>query len=167
MTAPYLVVGAGPSGLGCAATLARSHPVELVDRIPVAGGEAGWRSAEIRELRAEAESAGVRLLLGRAALRWQPGRLLVAGPGRIEWIPGSELFFAGGLRPGTAAELGITGDRPAGVLPATVALHLLDSGALDNARIDTFLARCDDPAWWTQTIAFTAVGGRVPAGQPA
>jgi SAM-dependent methyltransferase len=42
--------------------------------------------------------------------------------------------------------------------------RLLDSDALDNALIDAFLAQCDDPAWWTQTIAFTAVEGRVPAG---
>jgi len=27
--------------------------------------------------------------------------------------------------------------------------------------IDTFLAYCRDPGWWTQTIAFTAVAGRV------
>jgi hypothetical protein len=26
------------------------------------------------------------------------------------------------------------------------------------------LARCADPAWWTQTIAFTAVDGRAPGG---
>ncbi len=29
------------------------------------------------------------------------------------------------------------------------------------ALIDTFLARCADPAWWTQTIAFTAAAGHV------
>jgi len=28
--------------------------------------------------------------------------------------------------------------------------------------IGPFLARCADPAWWTQTIAFTAASGRVP-----
>jgi SAM-dependent methyltransferase len=36
------------------------------------------------------------------------------------------------------------------------------SGCLDRRRIDSFLARCEDPAWWTQTIAFTTVHGRVP-----
>ena len=35
------------------------------------------------------------------------------------------------------------------------------SGKLDDRLIDTFLARCADPAWWTQTIAFTAAAGRV------
>lgn len=38
---------------------------------------------------------------------------------------------------------------------------LLSSGKLDNRSIGAFLARCQDPSWWTQTIAFTAVHGRV------
>jgi hypothetical protein len=125
MTAPYLVVGAGPTGLGCAAGLAAVHPVELVDRIPVPGGEAGWSTPEITTLVADARSRGVRFRLGTTAVRWEPGRLLVASPGRIEWLPGERLFYAGGLRPATAADLFITGDRPAGILPATVAHHLL------------------------------------------
>jgi hypothetical protein len=37
--------------------------------------------------------------------------------------------------------------------------RLLGSGKLDGRSIDTFLARCADPAWWTQTIAFTATHG--------
>jgi 2-polyprenyl-3-methyl-5-hydroxy-6-metoxy-1,4-benzoquinol methylase len=37
---------------------------------------------------------------------------------------------------------------------------LLDSGHLDDGLIDTFLAHCADPAWWTETIAFTAVRAR-------
>jgi SAM-dependent methyltransferase len=41
---------------------------------------------------------------------------------------------------------------------------LVASGKLDDRSIDTFLARCADPAWWTQTIAFTAVTGRAPRG---
>ena len=43
--------------------------------------------------------------------------------------------------------------------------RLVASGQLDDRSIDTFLAQCAEPAWWTQTIAFTAVGGRVPASQ--
>jgi SAM-dependent methyltransferase len=39
--------------------------------------------------------------------------------------------------------------------------RLLASGKLDDNLIDTFLARCADAAWWTQTIAFTAAAGRV------
>jgi SAM-dependent methyltransferase len=41
--------------------------------------------------------------------------------------------------------------------------RLVTSGKLDDRSIDTFLAHCADPAWWTQTIAFTAVDGRAPA----
>ena len=41
--------------------------------------------------------------------------------------------------------------------------RLVASGKLDDRSIDAFLAQCADPAWWTQTIAFTAVDGRVPA----
>ena len=40
--------------------------------------------------------------------------------------------------------------------------RLTASGQLDDRCIDAFLACCADPAWWTQTIAFTAVDGRVP-----
>ena len=40
--------------------------------------------------------------------------------------------------------------------------RLTASGHLDDRSVDAFLAYCDDPAWWTQTIAFTAVDGRAP-----
>jgi hypothetical protein len=43
--------------------------------------------------------------------------------------------------------------------------RLVASGRLDDRSIDMFLARCADPGWWTQTIAFTAVGGRVPEAE--
>jgi hypothetical protein len=38
------------------------------------------------------------------------------------------------------------------------------SGKLPGELIDAFLAYCRDPGWWTQTIAFTAVAGRVAKG---
>ena len=41
---------------------------------------------------------------------------------------------------------------------------LVQSRELDDHLVDGFLARCADPAWWTQTIAFTAVHGRAPPG---
>jgi SAM-dependent methyltransferase len=41
--------------------------------------------------------------------------------------------------------------------------RLLASGRLDAVTIDAFLARCADPTWWTQTIAFTAVSARLPS----
>jgi 2-polyprenyl-3-methyl-5-hydroxy-6-metoxy-1,4-benzoquinol methylase len=40
--------------------------------------------------------------------------------------------------------------------------NLTSSGELSNAMADTFLGYCADPAWWTQTIAFTAVHGYAP-----
>jgi SAM-dependent methyltransferase len=42
--------------------------------------------------------------------------------------------------------------------------RLVDSGRLDDQLVDGFLARCADPRWWTETIAFTAVHARAPAG---
>jgi SAM-dependent methyltransferase len=36
---------------------------------------------------------------------------------------------------------------------------LMNSGKFNNALVNTFLGYCADPAWWTQTIAFTAVHG--------
>jgi hypothetical protein len=34
------------------------------------------------------------------------------------------------------------------------------SGELDDQSIDAFLAHCDDPTWWTPTMAFTVVSAR-------
>jgi SAM-dependent methyltransferase len=39
---------------------------------------------------------------------------------------------------------------------------LISSPNLNNALVDAFLGCCADPAWWTQTIAFTAVHGYAP-----
>jgi len=39
---------------------------------------------------------------------------------------------------------------------------LMNSGKLDELLIDKFLCYCADSNWWTQTIAFTAVRGRLP-----
>ena len=41
--------------------------------------------------------------------------------------------------------------------------RLVASGDLDERSIDAFLEHCADPAWWTQTIAFTAVSARAPS----
>lgn len=42
--------------------------------------------------------------------------------------------------------------------------RLIASGELDDRSIDAFLGHCADPAWWTQTIAFTTVHARAPSG---
>ncbi|PYK11979.1 MAG: hypothetical protein DME65_05500 [Verrucomicrobia bacterium] len=39
---------------------------------------------------------------------------------------------------------------------------LTSSDKLNNGLIDSVLGYCADPAWWTQTIAFTAVHGYAP-----
>ena len=39
---------------------------------------------------------------------------------------------------------------------------LISSGKLNDALVDTFLSYCANPAWWTQTIAFTVVHGNAP-----
>ena len=39
---------------------------------------------------------------------------------------------------------------------------LVQSGELNDALIDAFLAHCANLNWWTQTIAFTAVHARAP-----
>jgi SAM-dependent methyltransferase len=44
--------------------------------------------------------------------------------------------------------------------------RLVASGELDDRSIDAFLGHLADPAWWTQTIAFTAVRARAPASEP-
>ena len=129
-----IVVGAGLAGLAVAAELAREHPVTVVERLPAPGGVWGFDQPRVRELVSLCTYMGVEFLLGMSALRWTGERLLVVGPGRIEWLEGSQLFFAGGTRPSTAAELGIAGGRLAGVFAATVAHHLLDAGVVLGRR---------------------------------
>jgi Pyridine nucleotide-disulphide oxidoreductase len=157
---PVAVVGAGPSGLGCAIGLAAHVPVVLVERIPVAGGSAGWENPEMRGHAARAAALGVELRLGQTAIRWSGHRLLVAGPGECGWLPARHLFVAAGLRPATAADLKLTGDRPAGVVPATVAEHLLDAGV---ALWRTVVVVGDGP--WAPRVAERArrLGARIIA----
>ena len=163
-----VVVGAGAAGLGAATALAGRGAVELVDRIPVPGGAAGHEHADVRARAAQAERAGVAFALGATATRWEDGRLLVCAPGAIRWRAASTLVFAGGMRPATAAELGLAGDRPAGVLAAQVARHLLETGA-PLWRRAIVVGDGDDAAAAAQLIragggSVTAVGGA--AGGP-
>ena len=121
------VVGAGPSGLGCANELAMNHDVILIDRLPVVGGESGWRETSVLQYASKAHELGILFELGSMAIRWDGDKLLIVGPLGTKEIFADHLFFAGGVRPATSAEIGISGDRPAGVIPASVALHLLES----------------------------------------
>ncbi|MEI6230388.1 MAG: NAD-binding protein [Actinomycetes bacterium] len=160
MIGRVVVVGAGPSGLACALELVAHGPVTLVERTPVVGGEVGWRDPFMRQLGEKAASRGVDFALGSIALRWEVSRLLVASPGRIDWIPASTLFFAGGLRPGTAKDVGIHGDRPAGIIPATVALHLLEA----DVPLWTNVVVLGSGKWADHVVdAVGKLGGRVTA----
>ena len=146
--APFLVVGAGPSGLGCAWELARHGDVVVFDRIPVTGGSAGWSGPTMRRLTDLVTSRGVRLQLGQTAMRFDGATLTVATPTGFQHIDGRQLIVAGGLRPATAANLCIEGDRPAGVHAATVAEHLLRTGV----RLwHTVVILGDGP--WSQPVA--------------
>ena len=59
------VVGAGPSGLGCANELANNHDVILIDRLPVVGGESGWRETSVLQYASQAHELGILFELGR------------------------------------------------------------------------------------------------------
>jgi NADPH-dependent 2,4-dienoyl-CoA reductase/sulfur reductase-like enzyme len=130
-----VVVGAGLSGLAAAGVLAERAETVVVDRLPAIGGMAGWEDPIARRLDEAGRAAGMRRLLGTTALRWEPGRLLVAAPGDIRWIDADHLVFAGGTRPATPADLRLVGDRPAGVIAATVAEHLLAARVTLGRRV--------------------------------
>jgi hypothetical protein len=125
-----VVVGAGLTGLACAADLAADMRVDVLDRIPVTGGVHGWRAPETVSLTRLAQARGVHLRLGVTAIRWDGGVLVGVGPDGVVRLAAEALVVAGGSRPLTRAELGLAGARPAGVLPAPVACHLAENGLL-------------------------------------
>ncbi len=128
------VVGAGITGLACADALApRAHAV-VVDRIPVVGGVLGWDHPVSIEFAAQATAAGARLHLGETAIRWDGHTLMTIGQDGVRRIEAAALVIAAGSRPLGRAELGLTGPRPAGILPATVACHLSETGLLIGRR---------------------------------
>jgi D-hydroxyproline dehydrogenase subunit alpha len=127
-------VGAGLTGLHCAAALAPTAGTVVVDRIPAVGGVHGWYAPETRRAERAARAAGAAIHLGETAIRWDGQELLVMGPGGARRIGASALVIATGARPLGRAELMLAGDRPAGVLPATVACHLSESGLLVGRR---------------------------------
>ena len=124
---PFVVVGAGASGLAVAAELSRTVRVMLVERLPSTGGVLGYEHPVVAALTEACERAGVVFVLGTTAVRRDHTRLLIAGPGGVGWIEYHHLVYAGGSRPATQAELGIGGERLAGVFPAPVAIHLMEA----------------------------------------
>lgn len=126
-----VVVGAGITGLSCAADLQGDADVTVVDRVPVAGGVHGWEAPETRELTA---ASGARMQLGATAVRWDGERLLVIDQDGAHLLHADALVIATGTRPLGRAELGIAGPRPAGIVAATVAVHLAENGLLVGRR---------------------------------
>jgi hypothetical protein len=56
------------------------------------------------------------------------------GVGGFEAVPAAVLVIASGTRPSTRGELGIAGDRCAGIFPGSAALHLVEAGVLLGHR---------------------------------
>jgi NADPH-dependent 2,4-dienoyl-CoA reductase/sulfur reductase-like enzyme len=132
--APRVVVaGAGQRGLLCAAKLARAGAeVTVVERLPAPGGQEPERSAG--QLAESAAGAGARFLLGTLAVRFGGTFVEVLGASAAGRLACDAFVVATGSRPATRAELGITGDRCAGVVPGPAALQLTRAGVLLGHR---------------------------------
>jgi thioredoxin reductase len=105
------IVGAGASGRACAAALAGRARTVLVER-------------------GAAPDADVRA----TAIRWDGRALLAMGRSGPVEIGAAALVIATGTRPLGPAELGLTGTRPAGVLPAPAACELAADGRFHPVR---------------------------------
>jgi pyruvate/2-oxoglutarate dehydrogenase complex dihydrolipoamide dehydrogenase (E3) component len=128
-----VVVGAGQRGLRCAAKLARAGAeVTIVEWLPAPGGQQPERSAG--KLAKSAAGAGAHFLLGTLAVQFGGRFVEVLGVNGASRLACEALVVATGSRPATRAELGITGDRCAGVVPASAASHLTQSGVLLGHR---------------------------------
>jgi hypothetical protein len=74
------------------------------------------------------------MVLGTLAVRWDAGDLAIVGVVGAATLRVGALLLATGTRPATLGELGAVGDRCAGVLPGSAALHLIESGLLPGWR---------------------------------
>lgn len=124
-----VIAGAGRSGLHAARMLAAAGvEVTVVERLPEPGGQEPERDA--RSLAKAATRAGARLVCGTLAAEFDDAGVRILGVDGTAVLPAQALVLATGSRPSTRAELGIQGDRGAGLLPGPVAHHYLDSGVL-------------------------------------
>jgi NADPH-dependent 2,4-dienoyl-CoA reductase/sulfur reductase-like enzyme len=128
-----VVAGAGQRGMLCAAELARAGAeVTVVEWLPAPGGQQPERWAGT--LATSATQAGARFLLETLAVQFSGTFVEVLGAGGTSHLACDALVVATGSRPATRAELGITGDRCAGVVPGSAALHLTRAGVLLGHR---------------------------------
>jgi hypothetical protein len=111
------IAGAGVAGLRCATELAHRVECHVFDSLPLPASEV----------------PGTSFLGDTRVLRFRAGRLLALGR-HTTAAPYSALVVATGHRPLTRTELRIDGAPCGGILPATVAEHLLDHG-LDLGQV--------------------------------
>lgn len=124
-----MVAGAGRSGILVSRMLAeRGVDVTLVERLPAPGGQEP--EPDTVGLAGSASRAGVRMMLGTLAAEFREGFVHTLGVKGAAALPAEAIVVATGSRPWTRAELGIAGERGAGILPGSVTHHLLESGVL-------------------------------------
>jgi len=128
------VVGSGQCGLIVSRLLAEaSADTIVIERLPALGGQEPERPLT-DSLADAAFGAGVWLKPATLAVSWERGVLAILGIDGAERIELDTLVVATGTRPATPGELGIVGDRCAGVVPASAAIHLTESGVLLGHR---------------------------------
>ena len=124
-----VVAGAGRTGILVSRMRAeRGIGVTLVERLPAPGGQEPETDAA--QLARAASRAGVRMMLGTLAAEFRQGQVHTLGVEGAVTLSADALVVATGSRPQTRAELGIAGERGAGVMPGSATRHLLDSGVL-------------------------------------
>ncbi len=133
MAASALVVGAGRSGLLAARMLAEQGlAVTLVERLPAPGGQEPEPGTD--GLAKAARRAGADFVLGTLAVSLSGPVVETLGIGGAGSYRSDALVVATGTRPATVGELGVTGDRCAGILPGSAMIHLVESGVLPGWR---------------------------------
>ncbi|OBF25119.1 FAD-dependent oxidoreductase [Mycobacterium sp. ACS4331] len=146
------IAGSGLAGLHCAVELAASGEVTVYERLPVAGGE-HWEDRAHASLIRQAQRQGVRFAPGTQVIRWEGDRLLAIG-GFGGTAEADALVIATGHRPPTRAELRIDGHRCAGIMPATLAVHLLQQ----RVRLGANVIIAGDAPWAAECIELMTAG---------